>query len=111
VIVIKNKASLQKMSTAGQLLNEIFREIVSEIRSGVSTLELDQLIARLIKEKGLSSKTMGYMGYCHSSCISLNDEVVHGVPSAMCFLERTLCRYGTSILCRHNARRCEAICS
>ena len=82
MIVIKNKASLQKMSTAGQLLNEIFREIVSEIRSGVSTLELDQLIARLIKEKGLSSKTMGYMGYCHSSCISLNDEVVHGVPSA-----------------------------
>ena len=69
------------MAMAGKLLNEIFREIASAIRPGTTTLELDQMIARLIKEKGMVSKTKGYMGYRHSSCISVNDEVVHGVPS------------------------------
>ena len=81
MIAIKNKHSLQKMEQAGKLLNEIFQMIAPKVQLGISTLDLDTLIAKLIQEKGLVSKTKGYMGYKHSSCISLNDEVVHGVPS------------------------------
>lgn len=70
------------MEQAGQLLVEIFQEIAPLVKSGVSTLELDTAIAKLLKQKGLVSRTKGYMGYQHVSCISVNDEVVHGVPSA-----------------------------
>lgn len=82
MIVIKNKASLRKMEQAGVLLGEIFDEIEPLIQAGITTLDLDQEIERRIVHKGLVSKTKGYMGYRHSSCISVNDVVVHGVPSA-----------------------------
>ena len=82
MIAIKNKASIRKMEQAGALLVEIFDEIASLIKPGVSTLEINNTIDRLIKEKGLVSRTKGYLGYAHASCISVNDEVVHGVPSA-----------------------------
>jgi methionyl aminopeptidase len=80
MIVIKNKASLRKMEQAGKLLGEIFDEIKPLIKPGMSTGALDQEIEKRIAAKGLVSKTKGYMGYQHASCISLNDEVVHGVP-------------------------------
>lgn len=82
MIVIKNKDSIRKMKKAGGLLVEIFDEIVSLIKPGVSTLELDIEIETRIIKKGLLSRTKGYMGYKHASCISINDEVVHGVPLA-----------------------------
>ncbi len=82
MITIKNKVALAKMERAGAFLVEILKEVKAMIRPGVSTLEIDQLIEDFIKTNGLLSKTKGYMGYRHSSCISVNDEVVHGVPSA-----------------------------
>ncbi|TET36626.1 type I methionyl aminopeptidase [Candidatus Dependentiae bacterium] len=81
MIKIKNKASLQKMETAGKLLVEIFDEIASLIAPGLTALAIDRAIEQSIKKKGLLSRTKGYMGYKHASCISINDEVVHGVPS------------------------------
>ena len=81
MIKIKNKASLQKMETAGKLLVEIFDEIASLIAPGLTALAIDRSIEQLIQKKGLLSRTKGYMGYKHASCISINDEVVHGVPS------------------------------
>ena len=82
MITIKNKASIAKMEQAGKLLSEVFDGVASLIRSGVSTLELDAWIDNQLRAKGLVSKTKGYRGYQHSSCISVNDEVVHGVPCA-----------------------------
>lgn len=82
MIKIKNKASLQKMETAGKLLVEVFDEIALLVTPGRTTFEIDDAIETLIKNKGLTSRTKGYMGYQHASCISINDEVVHGVPSA-----------------------------
>ncbi len=82
MITIKNKASIRKMEQAGTLLAEMFKEITPLIKPGISTLELDQAIEALIIKKDLQSRTKGYMGYTHASCISVNDEVVHGVPSA-----------------------------
>ena len=81
MIMIKNKKALQKMETAGKLLVEIFDEISALIKPGVTTLKIDQIIEQLIVQKNLVSRMKGYMGYKHTSCISINDEVVHGVPS------------------------------
>ena len=80
MIVIKNKAAIRKMEEAGRLLALLFQELSDKVVAGVSTLTLDEFIAALLKNKGLQSRTKGYMGYSHVSCISLNDEVVHGIP-------------------------------
>jgi methionyl aminopeptidase len=81
MIVIKNKDSIRKMQEAGKLLSSIFDVIPSIIHAGMSTLQLDQWIEQQLCSKGLISKMKGYRGYRHVSCISINDEVVHGVPS------------------------------
>jgi methionyl aminopeptidase len=82
MISIKNKASIMKMEVAGKLLRELFEEVEELIKPGVATVEIDRWVDSELKKRGLVSKTKGYMGYRHSSCISVNDEVVHGVPSA-----------------------------
>lgn len=81
MISIKNKVALRKMETAGQFLAEICEEVKPLLVVGFTTLQIDDFIAKQIVKKGLVSSTKGYMGYRHHSCISLNDEVVHGVPS------------------------------
>jgi methionyl aminopeptidase len=82
MITIKNKVVIRKMEQAGQLLLEIFDELAAVIRPGMSTLELDQWIEQQQVKRELVSQSKGYKGYRHVSCISVNDEVVHGVPRA-----------------------------
>lgn len=81
MITIKNKAALSKMERAGALLADLFVLLPDVIKAGMSTHDLDQWIARELTKRGLTSKAKGYMGYRHVSCISINDEVVHGVPA------------------------------
>src|SRR3990172_7087900 len=81
MISIKNKKSLTKMEQAGKNLVQIFDEIQPLIQSGISTQQLNDEIEKRVKQKGMVSRTKGYVGYAHASCISVNDEVVHGVPS------------------------------
>lgn len=82
MIIIKDSFSIDKMKRTGQTLAALFPSMVNIIRPGITTLELDSWIARELQAKGLESQSKGYMGYKYSSCISLNDELVHGVPSA-----------------------------
>jgi methionyl aminopeptidase len=80
MITIKNKLSIEKMATAGHMLSEILEGIATEVRPGVSTSDLDAWIGKKLRDQGLVSMSKGYRGYQHVSCISVNDEVVHGVP-------------------------------
>ena len=80
MIIIKNKTAIMKMEIAAHKLAEILKEITPFVKEGVSTLELDTFVVKKLAEKGLVSRCKGYMGYKHVTCISVNDEVVHGVP-------------------------------
>ncbi len=82
MITIKNKHSILKMEIAGTRLVEVFDAVRLLIRPGITTLALDEWIEDQLHKKELVSKTKGYLGYRHVSCVSLNDEVVHGVPNA-----------------------------
>lgn len=82
MIVIKNKSSIKKMEEAGSLLSGMFDSLGLMMQVGVATAEIDAWIEAELKRRGLLSRMKGYMGYKHVSCISLNNEVVHGVPSA-----------------------------
>lgn len=81
MIIIKNRSSIIKMEQAGKLLASVFDTLGSQLKPGVSTLALDQWIGDQLKKNGLVSQAKGYKGYKHYSCISINQEVVHGVPS------------------------------
>lgn len=76
-----NKQVLECMKKAGTLLAKIFETIAPIIKPGVTTLQIDAWIAQQQKLKGLISCSKGYKGYKHVSCISVNDTIVHGVPS------------------------------
>ena len=81
MISIKNKQAVLKMKTAGKLLAKVLHDIKPLVKAGVTTLQLDAWIENEFRKNHLSPRTKGYKGYKHASCISLNDEVVHGVPS------------------------------
>jgi methionyl aminopeptidase len=80
-IVLKNKSAITKMHFAGQALAQIMQEVFSLIKPGVNTLEIDVFIEKRMVHMGLKPVCKGYGGYCFASCISLNDVVVHGIPS------------------------------
>lgn len=82
MITIKNKQSIQKMETAGRLLSEMFNELSVIVVPGLSSLALDSWISDYLIRNDLVSKSKGYKGYRHVCCISINEEVVHGVPRA-----------------------------
>ncbi len=80
MITIKNQSSVRKMTEAGQKLSQLFNDLASIIKVGVSTAEIDYWVAQELKKLDLRSRMKGYMGYNHVSCVSVNDVVVHGVP-------------------------------
>lgn len=86
-MIIKSKDAIIKMKTAGKLLAEIFENIYEVIQPGVTTLMIDTWIAEQLKKNNLVSQSKGYMGYKHVSCISVNQVVVHGVPSNQVILK------------------------
>ncbi len=80
MITLKNKHALETLTVAGKHLAEMFEELKYQVVPGISTLELDTWIAGWLNRIHMVSQTQGYHGYRHVSCISVNDEVVHGVP-------------------------------
>lgn len=82
MILIKNKEAIRKMISAGAMLAEIMNELSFIIREHITTLEIDTYISQALIKRGMVSSTKGYMGYKYVCCISINDEVVHGMPSA-----------------------------
>src|SRR3989338_5627123 len=87
MIVIKNKSALAKMEMAGKLLAEIFVELKNIIKIGIATIEIDAFIAGRLQKVGLVSAMRGYMGYKYVTCVSVNDVVVHGLPSTQVILK------------------------
>jgi len=69
------------MREAGAVVKIIFDELAELIKPGISTLDIDKVVERVCKEHGMKAAEKGYYGYPASICTSVNDEVVHGIPS------------------------------
>ena len=81
MIQIKNSEQLALMKHAGQITGEALLFIRDKVRAGVSTYELDRLIRQFIEKHGARPSFLNYSGFPASACISINDEVIHGIPS------------------------------
>ena len=82
MIVIKNSEQLKLMKEAGRITGEALLVAEDAIREGMSTKELDTVIRNYIEKCGAKPSFLGYGGFPGSACISINDEVIHGIPSS-----------------------------
>jgi len=81
VIYLKSAAQIAAMRKAGALLYDVLSRIRQEIKPGMSTLELDGIAEKLIRDKNAVPSFLGYRGFPASLCTSVNEQVVHGIPS------------------------------
>ena len=81
-IVLHGPEGFEGMRRVGALAAQTLDFIAGHVRAGVSTLELDSLCDAFMRERGAEPATVGYKGYRHASCISVNHVATHGVPSA-----------------------------
>ena len=81
MIIVKNSEQLKLMRQAGRITAEALMVAEEAIRPGMSTKELDTKIQRYIEKCGATPTFLGYNGFPGSACISLNEEVIHGIPS------------------------------
>ena len=80
-ISIKNEHELELMRKAGQILAKVHEELGRELREGMSTKDIDRLGEEMIRSYGCVPNFLHYNGYPASICVSVNDEVVHGIPT------------------------------
>jgi len=81
VIVCRSAAELERMREAGRLVGEVLSELTARVKPGVTTAELDELAEARIRKAGATPAFKGYHGYPATICASINEEVIHGIPS------------------------------
>ena len=81
MIHLKNSTQIAAMKDAGRITGEALLVARDMIRPGISTYEIDQAIRSYIEKCGAKPAFLGYQGFPGSACISINDEVIHGIPS------------------------------
>lgn len=80
-VSIKSAKEIELMRTAGRILGRVHEELAREIVPGMSTLDIDRICEELIRSYGCIPSFLNYEGFPASVCVSVNDEVVHGIPS------------------------------
>ncbi|NUB44645.1 type I methionyl aminopeptidase [Fertoebacter nigrum] len=88
-IRIHEDADFAGMRAAGRVAAEILDAVAPLVQPGVSTAALDDFITAEVQRRGVTSATIGYKGYQHASCISVNHVVCHGIPGARIPMSKT----------------------
>lgn len=81
MIYIKTDAEVELLREANQLVSKTLAEVAGHVRPGVTTRQLDTIAEKYIRENGALPAFKGYAGFPNTLCTSVNDEVVHGIPS------------------------------
>lgn len=79
-IIIKSPQEIAIMREAGRILAQVLQTLVDHIKPGMSTRELDAICAQELSKREVISSFKGYRGFPANLCVSINDEVVHGIP-------------------------------
>lgn len=79
-IKIKNPEEIALMREAGRLLAKVHQDLKHELREGITTAEIDKKAEQMIRDLGCEPNFLHYQGFPASVCVSVNDEVVHGIP-------------------------------
>ena len=81
MVTLKTADQIAKMREAGAIVAAMLAATRAAVQPGVTTLELDRIAAEVLKRAGAESSFLGYYGYPNTICTSVNDQIVHGIPS------------------------------
>ena len=81
MIVCKSASEIERMRVANMLVADVLHELATLVAPGVTTADLDAAAERLVRAAGAEPAFKGYRGYPATLCASINEEVVHGIPS------------------------------
>ncbi len=82
LIILKSKQEIEAMHRAGQALASVIQDLKSSLKVGMTTLQIDEIAENLINQKKAKPAFKGYRGFPSTVCISLNEEIVHGIPGS-----------------------------
>ncbi len=82
MIIIKSEQEIDIMRESGKVTAQILKELESFIKPGISTMEVNQFVEKIILSNHMIPSFKGYNGYPASACVSINEEVVHGIPNS-----------------------------
>ena len=80
MIIKKSPEEIGRMRRAGGVVARVHSEVQMLIKPGIRTIDLDRLAETIIRDEGCSPSFKGYRGFPASICVSLNEEIVHGIP-------------------------------
>lgn len=86
MVTIKSEREIELMREAGRILAKVHEELGKALKPGMSTKQIDRLGEELIRSYGCIPSFLNYEGYPASVCVSVNDEVVHGIPNKRRYL-------------------------
>lgn len=87
MVVLKTARELRFMRAAGRISQRALRLAGEAVEPGVTTQEIDTIVRKYIEEQGATPSFLGYGGFPASACISVNNVVIHGIPSKKCVLK------------------------
>ncbi len=87
MIVCRSAAEIAKLARVNALVARVLKELAAAVRPGVTTADLDAIAEQRLREAGAASAFKGYHGYPATICASVNEEVVHGIPSPRALVE------------------------
>ena len=87
MIYLKTDEEIELMRSANQLVGRTLGELAKHIAPGVTTLQLDKIAEEFIRDNGAVPAFLGYGGFPNSICASVNEQVVHGIPSSKAVLK------------------------
>lgn len=79
-MIIKTQEEIKKLRKAGHLLANIFDLLLPQIKEGMTTIEIDKMFENEIRKNGANPSCINYCGFPATACISVNDQVTHGIP-------------------------------
>lgn len=88
MIALKTSRELSIMKEAGRIAARALRLAGKAVEPGINTLEIDTLVRKYIESEGATPSFLGYGGFPKSTCISVNNVVIHGIPSKKCILKQ-----------------------
>jgi methionyl aminopeptidase len=84
MILLKSLQEIGKMEVANRIVAEILEGVKEKVQPGIETRELDELAEEMCRQRRVKPAFKGYRGYPRSICVSVNEEVVHGIPGPRC---------------------------
>jgi methionyl aminopeptidase len=87
MVIIKTPREISIMKEAGKISARALRLAGESVEPGISTLEIDGIVRKYIESQGAKPSFLGHNGYPASTCISVNDVIIHGIPSSNCVIK------------------------